>query len=335
MDNNKLRDVFIKYENNRDKARIDLEMRKNKVYNKIPQIKEIDDKIFQVGLSLSKAVLMNENDREEIVQKCKIDMDNLKKQKEDILKQNGVPLDYLQMHYNCYKCKDKGFTNDGSKCECLKKELLKDAYKISNFSNLIKKQNFDTFDINLFQDEIIPPEGLSQKQNMLKINTDCESFTLNFNKDNEENLLFYGPTGVGKTFMCSCIAKKLLDKGYTVLYETSYNIIEILKNYRFEKDHTYEDKGNYRLLFECDLLIIDDLGSEMTNAFTISEIFNVINSRLIHGKKTIISTNLSPMEIANTYTDRIFSRISSHYTFLKFIGEDLRWENKKLRIKNP
>ncbi|MCT4508214.1 MAG: ATP-binding protein [Tepidibacter sp.] len=326
MNDDKLRDIFIKYEHSRDNSKLDLEARKNKIYNKIPQIKEIDDKIFQIGLSLSKAVLMSDGDRQEIIDKSKIEMENLKKQKEAILAQNKIPLDYLQMHYNCDKCKDKGFTKDGSQCECFKQELIKNAYKISNFSKLIEKENFDTFDINLFRDEKIYAEGISQRENMLSIYSACESFTLDFNKDNEENLLFYGSTGVGKTFMCSCIAKKLLDKGYTVLYETSYNIIELLQNYRFEKNHTYEDKRNYRLLFECDLLIIDDLGSEMTNTFTISELFNIINSRLIDSKKTIISTNLSPMEIANTYTDRIFSRISSHYTFLKFIGEDLRWE---------
>ncbi|CAH2215373.1 ATP-binding protein [Tepidibacter aestuarii] len=324
MNDDKLREVFIKYENNRDKAKLDLEMRKNKVYNKIPQMKDIDDKIFQIGLSLSKSVLMNENDRESIVQKCKTEMDNLKKQKEDLLNQYNIPSDYLQIHYKCNNCKDKGFTSDGSKCECLKQELIRDAYKISNFSKLIEKENFNTFDMNIFSEEKIDSEGISQKENMLNIYSLCESFTLNFNQDNGENLLFYGQTGVGKTFMCSCIAKRLLDKGYSVLYETSYNVVELLQSYRFEKNHTYEDKRNYKLLFECDLLIIDDLGTEMTNSFSISEMFNIINSRLINGKKTIVSTNLSPIQIANTYTDRIFSRISSHYRFLKFIGEDLR-----------
>lgn len=324
MNNDKLREIFVKYENNRDKAKLDLEMRKNKIYNKIPQMKEIDDKIFLIGLSLSKSLLMNQEDQEKIVENVRIEMDNLKKQKQDLLTQYNIPSDYLQMQYECTHCKDKGFKPDGSKCECLKQELIKDAYKISNFSKLIEKENFDTFDMNLFSEEKIDSEGICQKENMLNIYSLCESFTLNFKKDNGENLLFYGQTGVGKTFMCSCIAKRLLDKGYTILYETSYNVVELLQNYRFEKNHTFEDKRNYKLLFQCDLLIIDDLGTEMINSFTISEMFNIINSRLIDGKKTIISTNLSPMQIANTYTDRIFSRISSHYRFLKFIGEDLR-----------
>ncbi|MEJ8552758.1 ATP-binding protein [Tepidibacter sp. Z1-5] len=324
MNNDKLREIFVKYENNRDKAKLDLEMRKNKVYNKIPKMKDIDDKIFQIGLSLSKSLLMNQDDQEKIVEKTRIEMDNLKKQKQDLLTQYNIPSDYLQMQYKCNHCKDKGFRPDGSKCECLKQELIKDAYKISNFSKLIEKQNFDTFDMNIYSDIKINSDEISQKENMLNIYSLCESFTLNFSKDNGENLLFHGQTGVGKTFMCSCIAKKILDKGYTVLYETSYNIVEIFKNYKFEKNYTSTDKQNYKLLFESDLLIIDDLGSEMTNSFTISELFNIINSRLIDGKKTIISTNLSPVQMANNYTERIWSRIASHYRFLRFIGEDLR-----------
>ncbi len=324
MNNDKLREIFIKYENNRDKAKIDLEMRKSTVYNKIPQMKDIDDKIFQIGLSLSKSVLMNEKDREKIVKNSKIEMDNLKKQKQDLLIQHNIPSDYLQIQYKCNKCNDKGFISDGSKCDCLKQKLINNAYKISNFSKLIEKQNFNTFNINLFCDEKSDSDQISQKENMWHIYSSCENFILNFNKDNEENLLFYGKTGVGKTFMCSCIAKELLDKGYTVLYETSYNVIELSKNYKFEKNYTTSDKENYKLLFECDLLIIDDLGTEMANSFSISEMFNIINSRLINGKKTLISTNLSPIQLADTYTDRIWSRISSHYRFLKFIGEDLR-----------
>ena len=140
---------------------------------------------------------------------------------------------------------------------------------------------------------------------------------------NEDNLLFCGETGTGKTFLANCIAKSLLDKEKIVIYQTAFKLLEILEEIRFRDS---DNKEKYNLLFETDLLIIDDLGTEMTNTFTNSELFNIINSRLLSNKKTIISTNLSPMEIMDRYDDRIFSRLFSKFTVLHFFGKDLRWE---------
>ncbi|SHH52350.1 ATP-binding protein [Tepidibacter thalassicus] len=324
MNEAKLREILLKYERIRDNAKFNLEVRKNKIYKKIPRIKEIDDKIFQIGLSLSKAVLMSPEKREEIIQKAKIEMNKLKKEKNHILTTNNIPLDYLEIKYKCEKCKDTGFIKNGIKCDCLKQELINNAYKISNLSKMVEKENFNHFDINLFSDKKSDDEEISPRENMWHIYSICENFILNFDENNDENLLFYGNTGLGKTFMCSCIAKELLDKGKIVIYKTAYDLIEVAKSYKFEKQFSSTDKENYKILFECDLLIIDDLGTEIINTFSTSEIFNIINSRLIENKKTIISTNLSPAQIASTYTERIFSRLISYFRMLRFIGEDIR-----------
>ena len=138
--------------------------------------------------------------------------------------------------------------------------------------------------------------------------------------------MFYGETGLGKTFLTNCIAKALLDRGKIVIYQTSFKLLEILEDLRFNNDT--KDRTKYNLLFEADLLIIDDLGTEMTNTFTNSEIFNIINSRLLSNKKTIVSTNLSPKEMMDRYDDRIFSRLFSKFTVLHFYGKDLRWETR-------
>ena len=140
--------------------------------------------------------------------------------------------------------------------------------------------------------------------------------------------MFYGDTGLGKTFMCNCIAKSLLDKGHLVIYQTAFKMFEIIEDYKFKNADSHISKENYENLFDCDLLIIDDLGTELTNSFTNSELFNILNTRLLSGKKTIISTNLSPMQLGSNYAQRIFSRLFDRFKMVKFIGKDLRWESK-------
>ena len=196
---------------------------------------------------------------------------------------------------------------------------------MSNLARVLKKENFQSFNLDLFSDQPFDGQVLTPKQNMMDILNVSEGFVFNFDEDNEDNLLFYGETGLGKTFLTNCIAKALLDRGKIVIYQTSFKLLEILEELRFKNNN---DKEKYNLLFDADLLIIDDLGTEMTNTFTNSEIFNIINSRLLSNKKTIVSTNLSPKEMMDRYDDRIFSRLFSKFTVLHFFGKDLRWEVK-------
>ena len=199
---------------------------------------------------------------------------------------------------------------------------------MSNISRMLEKENFTTLDTSIFSSEKDPESNISPQQNMLQIVSICESFILDFDKDNGENLLFYGDTGLGKTFMCNCIAKSLLDKGHLVIYQTAFKMFEIIEEYKFHNINNSISKENYNNLFECDLLIIDDLGTELTNTFTVSELFMILNTRLLNKKKTIISTNFSLSKLAETYTERISSRIFDKFTLVKFVGKDLRWESK-------
>jgi DNA replication protein DnaC len=321
-----LEEILREYEKKRDKAIYEQKLRINEVYSKIPRIKEIDREISRTGLLISKEIINNPSRYEENVNKIKMRMEELKREKAILLTENNIPLEYLEVNYDCNKCKDTGFLENGAKCNCLKQALINRAYKMSNLQHVLIKENFQTFNINIFSDKPFEDEKLTPKQNMMNILNICEGFVINFDEDNEENLLFYGTTGLGKTFMCNCIAKALLDKGKIVIYQTAFKILEIIEEHRFRRN-TFESSNtsDYELLFDADLLIIDDLGTELTNTFTNTEIFNIVNSRLINAKKTIISTNLTPMDIASTYTDRIFSRIFSKFSPLKFYGPDLRW----------
>ncbi len=323
-----LKDILMEYEKKRDRAIYEQRIRTEKVYKKAPRIKKIDKEIWETGLSMSKAVIENPKNYKEDLQRVKEKIENLKMEKAYLLTENNIPLDYLDTYYECNECEDKGYLTNGEKCNCLKQALINKAYKMSNIENVLNKENFQTFDINVFPDEPFDDESMTPRENMKNISSICVDFINNFNEKNEENLLFYGSTGLGKTFMCNCIAKSLLDMNKIVIYQTAFTILEIIEKRRFGRDIDRFKDFEYDILFDADLLIIDDLGTEISNAFTNAEIFNIVNTRLINGTKTIISTNLTPKEISDIYTDRVFSRILEKFIPLRFYGPDLRWESK-------
>ncbi len=320
-----IHEILRDYEEKRNRAKAFKEKRLQEVYEKVPTIKKIDEELQKTGISISKALIRGTENPEKTIEDFKQKLEQLKQERAILLTENNIPLQYLDENYSCEECKDTGFVNSGQKCKCFRQQLIIKAYNMSNLSNVLKKENFQHFNLDLFSNKPFEGQSLSPKENMMDILNVCEGFVCNFDENNEENLLFYGETGLGKTFLTNCIAKALLDKGKIVIYQTSFKLLEILEELRFKNN---DDKEKYNLLFEADLLIIDDLGTEMTNTFTNSEIFNIINSRLLSNKKTIVSTNLSPKEMMDRYDDRIFSRLFSKFTVLHFFGKDLRWETK-------
>lgn len=320
-----IQEILRDYEGNRDRAKALQEKRLHEVYERIPRIQKIDEELQRTGITISKALIKGVGNLEETIDSFKQKLDSLKQERAILLTENNIPLQYLNISYTCDECKDTGFISTGRKCRCFRQKLIVKSYDMSNLSNVLKKENFQAFNLELFSDEAVSGQVLTPKQNMMHILNVCEGFVFNFDENNEENLLFYGDTGLGKTFLTNCIAKALLDKGKIVIYQTSFKILEILEELRFKNN---SDKEKYNLIFDADLLIIDDLGTEMTNTFTNSEFFNIINSRLLSNKKTIVSTNLSPKEMMDRYDDRIFSRLFSRFTVLHFFGKDLRWEVK-------
>ena len=245
MKESKIREILISYQKKRDKAESDLELRKNDVYSQIPEFKKLDDEISKVGLQLAKLVLQNPSNKENIILESKKKMDELKSQKKELLTKYKVPNGYLEIQHDCNICKDKGFLDNGHKCNCLKQEIINEAYKMSNISRMLEKENFTTLDTSIFSSEKDPESNISPQQNMLQIVSICESFIFDFDKDNRENLLFYGDTGLGKTFMCNCIAKSLLDKGHLVIYQTAFKMFEIIEDYKFKNADSHISKENY------------------------------------------------------------------------------------------
>ena len=326
MYNEMIKQITLKFERKRDRNERSRRKRVEEVYKKIPAIKRIDEDIQKTGLQMSKAIITNPNNYEEIINQAKEKIEKLKMEKAYLLTESNIELDYMDPKYDCAVCEDTGYIDGVKRCSCLKQELVSYAYRMSNLEHVLQRENFKTFNINIFKDEPFEGESMTPRENMLDILGICEAFINNFDENNGENLLFYGTTGLGKTFLCNCIAKALLDKNKIVIYQTAFTILDILEDRRFGKGDKAMSNYQYELLFDADLLIIDDLGTEVSNTFTNAEIFNIVNTRLLKSKKTIISTNLTPKEISEIYTDRIFSRIFDKFYPLKFFGNDLRWE---------
>lgn len=319
------KDIIEGYRVTRFNAKKERDQRIVDIYSFIPRIKAIDQEIHDVGSEIVKSINLDPSEVEQKIQYLEMRIRDLKTEKAYLLTENSIPLSFLELEYQCSHCKDEGYLPNGKRCKCFSQKFINIAYDMSNIQDQLERENFSTFNLSVFSDDAIEKYSRSQKENMREILTIAEGFVHNFDQT-KKGLLFSGPTGMGKTFLCNCIAKALLDKGHLVVYQTSFKLLEIIELYKFSKDKTKEMAESYELLFESDLLIIDDLGAELNNAFTNSQLFNIINSRAISNKKTIISTNLAASQLRDTYTDRIFSRIAGQFEFIKFYGPDLRWE---------
>lgn len=308
------------YENLRRKNLETQEKRLEEVYKKIPEVREIDGLIRNMALRASIDQIKNPNQDKSIEESEKIYKLRLKKM--DFLEKKGYPRDYLDEIYTCKDCKDTGINEDNEKCHCLKKLIVSELYDMSSISYMLERENFDKFDLNVFSDKVYEEFKMSPRENMRKILALSKTFINKFEDKDDLNLLLWGPTGQGKTFLLNCIAGDLIKKDAIVIYQTAYEILKTIEDRKFKNI----DDGRYELYFESDLLIVDDLGIEFVNSFTASEIFNIINTRLLRGKKTLISTNLSPKELSETYTDRVFSRVFQKFVPIRFFGPDLRWQ---------
>lgn len=333
LKNYQINTILREYDNRRLQSKFDLDRRRQEVYEKLPQLKEIDDEMIHDSVQRAKLALMNDA---QALDGLKEKNDRLIEKKKQLIHAAGYPKDYLEPHYMCPVCQDTGYV-ENEKCSCFKQAIVNLLYAQSNVKDALNTENFSTFSLDYYDDtmidDVLKVTPLSNIKNVLNI---VKSFINNFNTK-YENLLIYGNTGVGKTFLSNCIAKELLDKGHTVIYLTSFQLFDILEKYKFKTSEDQDDITNhFEYILDCDLLIIDDIGTEMNNTFITSQLYQCINERHLKQKSTIISTNLSFDQLKNNYSERIFSRISSNYTLLKIIGEDIRLQKLlNIRRKRP
>lgn len=332
MNSSNLKTLLTEYEKKRIKSIYDAENRKVELYKKEPKLQQIDDELSKTAINISKKMIFCKDTSllEELNKKVSL----LKQEKEKILNSLGKNEDYLKPYYECKDCLDSGYITtsyQSTMCHCLKQKLFNLEYNKSNLANL-EKENFEHFLFNIYSDEINEEKyhsKMSPRKNMEFIYKISQKFIEDFENISAKNLLFTGNTGLGKSFLSSCIANELLKKGKTVLYQTAPVMLDTIMDYRFGKANTSKDI--YDNLLNVDLLIIDDLGTECINNMKFSELFNIINTRLLNTNKvtkTIISTNLSLDNLFSTYDERIVSRLVGNYNICYFFGDDLRFKNK-------
>lgn len=305
------------YEKTRTEENRKFKKRRDEIQNKYPEIIDLDNKIQRMCLNLSMSVLKGIKDQKEL-DSIKDQITDLRAQKYEMLVARGYTPDYLNLHYQCNKCKDTGFIGV-EKCSCFKSKLIKLYYKDSELEEAVKTNNFRNFNIGLYPNHKLNDEKYTPRKNIEDILEYITGEYLPTFKNNNTNLLFYGNSGTGKTFLSWCIAKELLDKGYLVVYKTSDDLLRALKDIKFNNDTDLEN-----LLINCDLLIIDDLGSEQITDFSSSELFTLINKKILKNKKMLISTNLTLPLISKRYSERISSRIIGEFKLFKFFAEDIR-----------
>lgn len=304
----------------------ELDKRREEIYEKIPAVKELNEEIASSAVKSARQLLAGD-DRAAKGLKAKIA--DLCEERQVLLAAYGYPADYLELHYDCLLCRDTGYA-DGRKCSCFKKREIALLYDQSNIREILKRENFNTFSYEYFDDTKPDPRSKkTAREYMKQVAALCKSYVERFG-ETKDNLLFTGKTGLGKTFLSNCIAKELLDQGYSVVYLPAVKMYEIFSKERFDYDATEEDRDRSSYLLDCDLLIIDDLGTELVNTFTTSQLFYCVNERLNRKKGTIISTNLPVNEMRDEFTDRVMSRIISQYTVIPLYGEDIRIRKKLL-----
>ena len=320
--------VYRDLERERNKNAAIRDDRKKRIYREFPETEKIDKDLYARSIEVAKLALSGKDCIKEMAE-----LENRSKtllaKKQDILKSSGYGENYLDEIYTCEACKDTGFVkqNNGREimCDCFRKRLIEIQYDASNIGNIILKENFDNFDENIFSKEKDGKHSKSPYENICLIRDQVKKGIAKID-EKPLNLYFYGFSGQGKTYFCHCIAKELMDREHSVVYTSAYNFIAGLLREKFGRNNDEED-GIGELLetyTTADLLIIDDLGTEIVNSAATSEFFNVIDTRMNSGLSTVISSNLAPKDISENYSERITSRIVGNFKICELYGPDNR-----------
>ena len=312
------RRIKREYEGKALRAQEEAQNKRRELGIRYPDIKEIDDLLSMTGLKIFEATVRYKDERlENELSKIKGESDALLQKRALLMERYGVPSDYTDVKYECKECSDSGFIGINM-CRCMKEKLVLAGYESSGIGTLIRTKTFENFDPDLQKDK-------NASSNAAMISAFCKKYAESY-ENGASNLLFIGGTGLGKTHLSAAITGKVIARGYDVVCETAQNLFSDFEYERFGRSYNRDENEENRTdrYFDCDLLIIDDLGTEMTNQFTVSCLYNIINSRLNKGKTVIINTNLTRDDLKKRYSDRITSRLFGEFLPVMFMGRDMR-----------
>lgn len=306
------------YEERRLQNEYELDRRKREIYSKIPAFKEMNDRIISTCMNYGKQLVSSSDASENsTLDQMHSELYDLRMQKNKLLQDAGYPHDYLEMTYVCSLCRDTGYVGS-EKCSCFRQMEIGFLYDSSHLSEILAQNNFSHLSKQYYQGE-----ELDLFEQAL---TTCKNFINNFNSD-YRNLYFYGTVGTGKSFLSGCVAKELLDRGCSIVYFSAIQLFQSISALFYDRDKTLLNQF-YDTIYHCDLLIIDDLGTELTNDFVRSQLFSLLTERNLRHKSIVISTNLSLEDLRKNYSDRVFSRICESFELLKLTGKDIRMQRR-------
>jgi len=317
--------VMREYEKLRDFNKREIIRANNELYEKIPQIKSIDDEISALTIKYASKVATGELTPEEAVLCVEKRKNELTENRNSIINNSGEIIEIPSM-YSCDKCSDTGYIGK-DKCSCyleiMKKVMLSEVNGATSISFDFDKDTFDNFSLEWYSKIKDEKLKISPYDNMKMVLRDCKLFCFDFKKQGG-NLFFYGKSGTGKTFMANCIANDLIRQGCNIVYQSAYKLFQFMEDYKFCRINRENNIHEFESIYNSDLLIIDDLGTEFMTAYTCSVFFDILNTRLLNGKSTIINTNLSIGNLEEKYTERVASRIKGYFEMMPFIGDDIR-----------
>ena len=307
--------IMHQYEVKQQKSRDEAASHLAYVYEHIPGYRDLDQSTSDISVSFGMKLLNGEiQDRNWLKRK----LSEVADRKRLLLQEAGLPSDYLEPHFQCSDCHDTGYIGN-EKCHCFRQEIINLLYSQSNLEILSANNNFSVLSEFYYQGE-----DLNHFRGAVSA---CKDFINNFNSV-YQNIFFYGTVGTGKSFLSICVAKELLDLGHSVVYFSATDLFKRLSETSFDYHSKDELQSLHDNLYNCELLIIDDLGTELTNSFVTSQLFACLNERYIRHHATVVSTNLSLEDLRNRYSDRIFSRITSNFMLIKLTGPDIRLYKK-------
>lgn len=314
-----IRKILAEYEEMRSIAFSEKEMRVKNVFEKYPEMREFSKEINRLGLENTKNIIKNPKNSRVFNEEFQKKLNDVVLKRNKFMAENNIEPDFDKVRYKCVKCEDSGYLENGEKCSCFKEKIINETYKSSNLSEVMKDMNFSNFRIDYYNN--ISENGISERENMEYILKASKSFCNNF-EDYNRNILFYGAPGLGKTFMSVSIARDIINKGKSVIYISATRLFSNYEDYKFGKN---EDLDRFiEDIYNSDLLIIDDLGTEFRSKLSVPFLFDLVNDRILKGKKIIINTNLLPDALEKAYTVRFMSRIYEYFDVFRFFGKDIR-----------
>lgn len=317
LTNTQYNSIMRLYEQRQTKNRHLRDERLHYVYNHVTGYRNLDESVATLSVAQGKKML---NGDLNALSELKERLHKLTSDKRKLLCDAGLPFDYLDPIFDCPDCQDTGYVN-GIKCHCFRQAEIELLYQQSNLKEVLEKENFNTLSFDYFQGEDLAAFQTAVKR--------CQDFARTFSHSGS-NLFLYGTVGTGKTFLSNCIARESIESGHSVIYFSASSLFDTLSRNAFDFKNQETLDYLYNDLYNCDLLVIDDLGTEQHTPYNVSRLFTCLNERLIRRKSMIISTNLSLPDLKERYQERIFSRITSNFEFCKLTGPDIRMYKKRL-----